>query len=87
MKDKNSVIVGIIPARGGSKGVPKKNIKKLCGKPLICYTIETAIKSNIIDKIIVSTDDEETARKALALSVAATMQEMKTRIKENLRNK
>jgi len=61
MKDKDLVIVGIIPARGGSKGVPKKNIKKLCGKPLICYTIETAIKSNLIDKIVVSTDDQETA--------------------------
>tara|TARA_Y100000385_G_C13102734_1_gene645570 strand:- start:2128 stop:2820 length:693 start_codon:yes stop_codon:yes gene_type:complete len=62
MKKKDLVIVGIIPARGGSKGLPKKNIKELCGKPLICYTIETAIKSNIIDKIVVSTDDEETAR-------------------------
>ena len=62
MKTKDSVIVGIIPARGGSKGLPKKNIKDLCGKPLICYTIETAINSNLIDKIVVSTDDEETAR-------------------------
>lgn len=62
MKNKDLVIVGIIPARGGSKGLPKKNIKKLCGKPLICYTIETAIQSNLIDKIVVSTDDEETAR-------------------------
>ena len=62
MKNKDSVIVGIIPARGGSKGLPKKNIKDLCGKPLICYTIETAINSNLIDKIVVSTDDEETAR-------------------------
>lgn len=62
MKDKDVIIAGIIPARGGSKGLPKKNIKKLCGKPLICYTIETAIKSNLIDKIVVSTDDEETAR-------------------------
>jgi CMP-N-acetylneuraminic acid synthetase len=62
MKNNDLVIVGIIPARGGSKGLPKKNIKKLCGKPLICYTIETAIKSNLIDKIVVSTDDEETAR-------------------------
>jgi len=62
MKDKDLVIVAIIPARGGSKGLPKKNIKELCGKPLICYTIESAIKSNLIDRIVVSTDDEEIAR-------------------------
>lgn len=62
MKDKDVVIVGIIPARGGSKGLPKKNIKELFGKPLICHTIETAIKSKLIDKIVVTTDDEEIAR-------------------------
>ncbi|MGL4731447.1 MAG: cytidylyltransferase domain-containing protein [Clostridium sp.] len=52
-------ILAIIPARGGSKGVHKKNIKDLCGKPLIGYTIEAAQKSNYIDRIIVSTDDNE----------------------------
>ena len=51
-------ILAIIPARGGSKRVPKKNIKKLCGKPLIQYTIETAKKS-IVDDVIVSTEDKE----------------------------
>lgn len=51
-------ILGIIPARGGSKGIPRKNIKLLCGKPLIQYTIDEAIKSNL-DKIIVSTEDLE----------------------------
>ena len=49
-------ILGIIPARGGSKGVKGKNIKELCGKPLIAYTIESALKSNL-SQIIVSTDD------------------------------
>lgn len=53
-------ILAIIPARGGSKGIPKKNIKLLHGKPLIAYTIETALASNI-DRVIVSTDCNEIA--------------------------
>jgi len=48
----------IIPARGGSKGVPYKNIKMLCGKPLIAYTIDAAKKVFNLDEIVVSTDDE-----------------------------
>ncbi|MEK5325859.1 acylneuraminate cytidylyltransferase family protein [Aeribacillus sp. FSL M8-0254] len=55
----NKKILAIIPARGGSKGIPKKNIKLLKGKPLIAWTIEEAKKSCFLDKIIVSTDDEE----------------------------
>lgn len=51
-------ILGIIPARGGSKGIPKKNIKLLNGKPLIAYTIEAALTSNLY-RVIVSTDCEE----------------------------
>ena len=54
-------IVAIIPARGGSKGIPRKNIKKLCGKPLIAYIIETACQINEMDRVIVSTDDKEIA--------------------------
>jgi len=54
--------VAIIPARGGSKRIPKKNIKDFFGKPLIAYSIEVAIKSKLFSKIIVSTDDEEIAR-------------------------
>ena len=54
-------IIAIIPARGGSKGIPRKNIRLLGGKPLIAYTIEAALKSKYIDKVIVSTDDEEIA--------------------------
>ena len=53
-------ILGIIPARGGSKGIPKKNIKLLNGKPLIAYTIEAALASNL-DGVVVSTDCEEIA--------------------------
>ena len=49
----------IIPARGGSKGVSKKNIKKILGKPLIGYAIEAALQSNSFDKLVVSTDDHE----------------------------
>ena len=51
--------IAIIPARGGSKRIPRKNIKELNGKPLIGYTIENVKKSNLFDKVIVSTDDEE----------------------------
>lgn len=52
-------IIAIIPARGGSKGLPRKNIKPLLGKPLIAWTIEQAKKSEYIDRIIVSTEDKE----------------------------
>lgn len=52
-------ILGIIPARGGSKGVPNKNIKVLDGKPLIQYTSDVAKKSKLLDKVIVSTDSLE----------------------------
>ena len=52
-------MLAIIPARGGSKGIPKKNIKLLCGKPLIAYTIEAAIDAKNVDRIILSTDDPE----------------------------
>jgi CMP-N,N'-diacetyllegionaminic acid synthase len=59
VKDK---VLAIIPARGGSKGVPRKNIRPICGKPLIAYTIETALAArHLFHRVIVSTDDEETA--------------------------
>lgn len=54
-------VIGVIFARGGSKGVPRKNIRPLAGKPLIAYAIETALASELIDRVIVSTDDEEIA--------------------------
>lgn len=58
-------ILAVIPARGGSKGIPHKNIINLCGKPLIGYTIEAALGSKYIDYVMVSTDDEEIANVAV----------------------
>jgi CMP-N,N'-diacetyllegionaminic acid synthase len=52
-------IMAIIPARGGSKGIPRKNIRLLAGKPLIAWTIEEAKKSKYIDRLILSSEDEE----------------------------
>ena len=54
-------ILGVITARGGSKSIPRKNIKELAGKPLIAYTIEAAKESGVFDRIILSTDDQEIA--------------------------
>lgn len=61
---KNSVL-GIIPARGGSKGLPGKNIKRLGDKPLIAHTIEEAKKSSYLERIIVTTDDMEIRKVAI----------------------
>lgn len=55
----------IIPARGGSKRIPRKNIKDFLGKPIIAYSIEAALSSGIYDEVMVSTDDEEIAEVAL----------------------
>lgn len=54
----------IIPARGGSKRIPRKNIKEFLGKPIIAYSIDAAIKSGVFDEIMVSTDDKEIAELA-----------------------
>lgn len=61
---RKSGIVAIIPARGGSKGIPRKNVKLLCGKPLIAYTIEAALSSKCIGRVVVSTEDKEIAEVA-----------------------
>jgi N-acylneuraminate cytidylyltransferase len=62
MEEKNKTRnLAIIPARGGSKRIPRKNIKLFCGKPIIAYSIIAAQKSNLFDTIIVSTDDHEIA--------------------------
>jgi len=63
MKELNTL--AIIPARGGSKRIPKKNIKKFLGKPIINYSIEAAIKSRIFNEIMVSTDDKKIAMVAI----------------------
>lgn len=53
--------VAIIPARGGSKRIPRKNVKDFCGKPMIAWSIEAALQSNCFDQVLVSTDDQEIA--------------------------
>lgn len=53
--------VAIIPARGGSKRIPRKNIKEFCGKPMIAWSIEAALESECFDRVVVSTDDPEIA--------------------------
>ena len=61
----NKRVLGIIPARGGSKGIPRKNIQQILGVPLIAYTIDEGLKSRYIDRLIVSTDDQEIANISL----------------------
>jgi Cytidylyltransferase len=62
----NPKILAIIPARGGSKRIPRKNIVDLCGKPLIAYSIEVALKTPQVSRVIVSTEDKEIAEIARA---------------------
>lgn len=62
----NKKVLAVIPARGGSKGLPRKNILSFCGKPLIAWTIEQALQTPEIDKVIVSTDSQEIADVAVA---------------------
>ena len=57
--NKNKTFLAIIPARGGSKRLPRKNVLELCGKPLIAWSIEAGLKSKYIDKLIVTSDDED----------------------------
>jgi CMP-N,N'-diacetyllegionaminic acid synthase len=58
--------LAIIPARGGSKGIPRKNIREIAGKPLVAWSIEQALASKFVERVIVSTDDEEIAEVALS---------------------
>ena len=62
--------VAIITARGGSKRIPRKNIREFCGKPIINYSIEAAIRSGVFEEVMVSTDDEEIAEIARAAGCA-----------------
>lgn len=71
----------IIPARGGSKRIPRKNIKDFLGKPIIAYTIEAAIKSNLFNEIMVSTDDKEIAK--VAMSFGANVPFMRSKKNAN----
>lgn len=63
-----NTVLAIIPARGGSKGIPQKNIRKVGGKPLIAWTIEESRKSKYIDRIILSSEDEEIIKVAESLN-------------------
>ena len=63
--------LALIPARGGSKGIPRKNIRSIAGKPLIVWTIEAALRSTLLDAVVVSTDDAEIA--AVARLAGATV--------------
>jgi CMP-N-acetylneuraminic acid synthetase len=61
------IVLGVVTARAGSKGIPGKNTKLLAGRPLIAYTIESALASGVFDRLILSTDDENAARIAREL--------------------
>lgn len=74
-------ILAVITARGGSKRIPKKNIKEFCGKPIIVYSIRAAIDSGIFDEVMVSTDDEEI--KKIALDNGASVPFMRSKEMSN----
>lgn len=80
---KKNYIVGIIPARGGSKGIKNKNIKLLLGKPLIAYTIEAALESRVFDRVIVSTDSLKIKRVAQRYGAQAPFLRPKHLAKDN----
>lgn len=90
--------IAIITARGGSKRIPKKNIREFCGKPIIAYSIEAALSSGVFDEVMVSTDSEEIAevarrygaavpfmRSAAASNDYATTADVLTEVLENYR--
>src|SRR5690606_16447951 len=62
--------VAIIPARGGSKRIPRKNVRPFAGKPMISWSIETALASGLFDQVVVSTDDDEIAQVAESCGAA-----------------
>jgi CMP-N-acetylneuraminic acid synthetase len=75
---KGKSVIAIIPARGGSKGLPGKNIRELCGKPLVAWSIEKALKSSFIDTVMVSTDSAEIAD--ISKSFGAEVKELRPAI-------
>ena len=62
-------ILGIIPARGGSKGIPDKNITPVLGRPLLAYTCEAALNSSGLNRVILSTDDSDIAHVAASFNI------------------
>ena len=73
--------IAIIPARGGSKRIPRKNLKNFLGKPIIAYSIQAALDSNLFDEVMVSTDDYEIAK--IAKQFGATVPFMRSTINSN----
>ena len=69
-------VIAIIPARGGSKRIPKKNIRDFLGKPIIAYSIDAARASGLFDRILVSTDDPEIAAAAQQAEAEAAIPAM-----------
>ena len=67
--------VAIIPARGGSKRIPRKKLRLFCGKPIISYSIERALESTLFDQVLVSTDDEQIA--TVSREYGATVDELR----------
>ena len=63
--------IAIITARGGSKRIPRKNIKEFCGKPILAYSIEAALASELFDVVMVSTDDREIAEIAKSITIVS----------------
>lgn len=80
---KDKKIIAIIPARGGSKGLPGKNVKPMSGKPLLGYTLEQAKLSKYIDKLVVSTDDRKIANVANKFGVKTPFLRPKKFAKDN----
>ena len=71
MGDQIQRVLGVIPARGGSKGLPRKNILSAAGRPLIAWTVDAGLKSSVVDKLIVSSDDDEIISIAVQLGCVA----------------
>jgi CMP-N-acetylneuraminic acid synthetase/spore coat polysaccharide biosynthesis predicted glycosyltransferase SpsG len=71
-----SLVIAIIPARGGSKGIPRKNLRPLAGKPMIFYSIAACLKAKSIDQVFVSTDDEEIALFAQRFGATVLMRDL-----------
>lgn len=71
MPFKNRPVLALVPARGGSKGVPKKNLRLIKGKPLFAYTIEAATESAFVDTAYISSDDDEILKLGLAMGAQA----------------
>ncbi|WP_407151440.1 pseudaminic acid cytidylyltransferase [Bradyrhizobium sp. ORS 86] len=70
--------IAVIPARGGSKRIPRKNIREFCGKPIIAYSIEAALATGLFDQVVVSTDDDEIA--AVAHQFGASIPFMRPKV-------